>query len=243
MRIPALVLSIFVVAATSASADSVFSSDFEQGDVCGWSATAGACWSGDAMAQSLVQLGTYAVCVPPTTVTYVVPVLGTLSVELCGQSQCASGAPGCDATAHVTSATYDAQTGRADLTGSLDDAVFPVQVNFLGTTEDDSLSVSAADGTGTIDDQELPTCFSDIWQVSDVPGAQAGPRRDARLQRRSARHLCQHLPELLPGPHPVADRRLGGRVHPRAGRVPLRRPLGLSAQLSGELAYRAPSTR
>lgn len=172
MRIPALVLSIFVVAATSASADSVFSSDFEQGDVCGWSATAGACWSGDAMAQSLVQLGTYAVCVPPTTVTYVVPVLGTLSVELCGQSQCASGAPGCDATAHVTSATYDAQTGRADLTGSLDDAVFPVQVNFLGTTEDDSLSVSAADGTGTIDDQELPTCFSDIWQVSDVPGAQ-----------------------------------------------------------------------
>ena len=143
-----------------AAADLPFASSFEIGRLCEWTDGDGVCSTEAEMAAGLV--GTYPVCVPPST-----SAIPGGSMTVCGTTTCASGAPGCDAMANVTSATFSLASSTATFQATLDDDVFPTQVT-LGSTYNCNLNVTQGTGTGTFAFTTVPACFVPLVEIATV---------------------------------------------------------------------------
>ncbi len=155
-----LVLAALVAVPQRAGADLPFASGFEIGRLCEWADGDGVCSTEEEMAAGL--LGTFPVCVPPSTST-----IPGGSMTVCGTTTCSTGAAGCDATAHVTSATFTLASGTATFLATIDDDVFPTQVT-LGSTYNCNLNVTQGTGTGSFVFTTVPACFVPLLEVATV---------------------------------------------------------------------------
>ena len=173
MRISGWLLFLSLAVPVTAPAQTLFSSGFENGDICGWDGAAGACVPLDDLPGRIV--GTYQICISPMSMTYSYqpyPWLPwvTFSGVLCGQSWCTNGAAGCDVAAHVSvdSLVWD----QASLTATLDDASLPVELSLEGATEDDTLEVTDTSAATDLTWTETSTCLAGAWEVNGVPPLQ-----------------------------------------------------------------------
>lgn len=155
----ALTVALLAVA-RPAAADFPFASGFEVGRLCEWTDGDGVCSTEEEMAAGL--LGTFPVCVPPST-----SAIPGGSMTVCGTTTCSTGAAGCDATAHVTSAVFSLASSTATFQATLDDDVFPTQVT-LGSTYNCNLNVTQGTGTGAFAFTTVPACFVPFVEVATV---------------------------------------------------------------------------